>query len=397
MRHHYTEGQGVTEENGEREIQQEDGQGGREERHEERQGESMGLEAKEGTVTPDKGPAPVDLNKQQNSMGYLQGKGQKKALIIGINYLNIPHHTLPGAINDAKRVKHWLTSNFTDFDDSNTVILSDDQTDDLGRLPDRANLIAAMNWLVQDAQPNDSLFFHFSGHGVKMMDKDSDEGDGFDEAILPMDYRECGAITDDEMFQILVQPLKKGVQLTAIFDCCYSGSALDLPFTYTLDAHSSLVEVDNGIAAAAAILKSGLLYLKGNDEAALIHLKQSILHLVQYILKRRKPSRSSKGTVILLSSSNDKQVSADVNVTSHVTMDGPTGAASWAFLQVLSKKTLPHTSSDSIVTPQTSRIFPQQIYFTELLLEMRLLLKDLNQTPQLSSSYRMRLASEFCL
>lgn len=63
--------------------------------------------------------------------------------------------------------------------------------------------IRAMEWLVRDAQPNDSLFFHCkpairsprlthkplslildSGHGGQTKDLDGDEEDGFDEGIL---------------------------------------------------------------------------------------------------------------------------------------------------------------------------------------------------------------------
>ena len=58
-----------------------------------------------------------------------------------------------------------------------------------------------MQWLVMDARPNDSLFFHCmfgylkldrqaftscvdSGHGGQTKDTDGDEGDGFDEGSL---------------------------------------------------------------------------------------------------------------------------------------------------------------------------------------------------------------------
>jgi hypothetical protein len=58
----------------------------------------------------------------------------------------------------------------------------------------------AMNWLVMDARPHDSLFFHCmfdylnldqqaftsrvdSGHGGQTPDLDGDEEDGFDEGI----------------------------------------------------------------------------------------------------------------------------------------------------------------------------------------------------------------------
>jgi hypothetical protein len=42
------------------------------------------------------------------------------------------------------------------------VILTDDQKNPLS-IPTKANILRAMHWLVKDAQPNDSLFLHFSG------------------------------------------------------------------------------------------------------------------------------------------------------------------------------------------------------------------------------------------
>lgn len=43
-----------------------------------------------------------------------------------------------------------------------------------------------MSWLVQGAQPNDALFFHYSGHGGQAKDLDGDEDDGYDETIYPV-------------------------------------------------------------------------------------------------------------------------------------------------------------------------------------------------------------------
>ena len=49
-----------------------------------------------------------------------------------------------------------------------------------------------MHWLVRGAQPNDSLFFHYSGHGSQTYDSDGDEVDGNDETICPVDYNSAG-------------------------------------------------------------------------------------------------------------------------------------------------------------------------------------------------------------
>jgi hypothetical protein len=51
--------------------------------------------------------------------------------------------------------------------------------------------------------------------------------------IYPVDFRQVGHIVDDEMHRIMVTPLSPGVRLTAIFDSCHSGTALDLPYIYS--------------------------------------------------------------------------------------------------------------------------------------------------------------------
>lgn len=87
-----------------------------------------------------------------------------------------------------------------------------------------------MQWLVRDAQPNDSLWFHYSGHGGQTkvslsvnvaicrlnlcQDLDGDEDDGYDETIYPVDHETAGMIVDDEMHDIMVRLLPIGCRLT---------------------------------------------------------------------------------------------------------------------------------------------------------------------------------------
>lgn len=42
------------------------------------------------------------------------------------------------------------------------AILTDDQQNPMSQ-PTKQNILRAMHWLVKDARPNDSLFFHYSG------------------------------------------------------------------------------------------------------------------------------------------------------------------------------------------------------------------------------------------
>jgi hypothetical protein len=100
-------------------------------------------------------------------------------------------------------------------------------------MPTRANIEAALAWLVADARPGDVFFFHFSGHGAQKPDPKGYEEDGMNETILPVDFREAGMITDDRLSELIVRPLPDGAKLTAVMDCCHSGTGMDLPFVWS--------------------------------------------------------------------------------------------------------------------------------------------------------------------
>ena len=73
----------------------------------------------------------------------------------------------------------------------------------------------------------------FSGHGTCTADLNGDETDGRDEVILPIDavsIQTC--ILDDELNKIIRNTLKPGAKLIALFDSCFSGTVLDLRYTY---------------------------------------------------------------------------------------------------------------------------------------------------------------------
>uniref|UniRef100_A0A6T1ZE55 Peptidase C14 caspase domain-containing protein n=1 Tax=Eutreptiella gymnastica TaxID=73025 RepID=A0A6T1ZE55_9EUGL len=157
-----------------------------------------------------------------------EGDGQKKALIVGINYVG-QQGELRGCINDAKSMKNFLEERgFSDF-----RILTDDDEGFGDDVPTGENIIRGFNWLVEGASAGDSLFFHYSGHGGSVRDDDGNEKDGKDETIIPVDYRECGQIRDDTIMKSLVMPLPDDCQLTSIMDCCHSGTVFDLPYLFT--------------------------------------------------------------------------------------------------------------------------------------------------------------------
>ncbi|KAI9428702.1 caspase domain-containing protein [Lactarius indigo] len=169
--------------------------------------------------------------------------GQKKALLVGIDYSahRDCRFRLNGAVSDAHEMARFLRR-YSGFERNNIRILTDDRYDQHWNLPTEANIRAAMSWLVEGAQPGDSLFFYFSGHATQVKDTNGDEPDGYDECMCAMDYTgngqfqisptTPGIIVDDDMHDIMVKPLPPGCRLTAILDCCHSGTLLDLPFIY---------------------------------------------------------------------------------------------------------------------------------------------------------------------
>lgn len=91
---------------------------------------------------------------------YSQCTGKRKALLIGINYFGTSTE-LKGCINDVNNVSSFLTQRYH-YRREDMVILTDNQANPVQQ-PTKANILRAMQWLVKDAQPNDSLFLHYSG------------------------------------------------------------------------------------------------------------------------------------------------------------------------------------------------------------------------------------------
>jgi len=242
------------------------------------------------------------------------------------------------------------------------VILTDDQQNPMSQ-PTKQNILRAMHWLVKDARPNDSLFFHYSGHGGQTKDLDGDEPDGYDEVIYPVDFRQVGHITDDEMHRIMVRPLQAGVRLTAIFDSCHSGTALDLPYIYStqgvLKEPDLAKEAGRGLLGVIQSYRGG--DLGGVMKNAYGFFKQATGGEDAY--NRAMATKTSAADVIMLSGSKDDQTSADATIAQQ-----STGAMSWAFITALKKR-------------------PQQSY-VQLLNSIRDELEPrYSQKPQLSCSH----------
>ena len=175
----------------------------------------------------------INLNEERFNVWNPNRNGRSKALLIGINYPG-QNGELSGCVNDVAMMVRYLTEQGYQTDPSRMRILVDEG--DFGHgMPNGAEIMQGFQWLVEDAQPGDSLFVHYSGHGGQIPDDDGDEEDGKDECLIPHDYKSSGMLRDDDVFKMLVAPLPKDCRLTCVFDCCHSGTILDLPYMFTAD------------------------------------------------------------------------------------------------------------------------------------------------------------------
>src|SRR5690606_15183737 len=70
---------------------------------------------------------------------------------------------------------------------------------------------------------------------------------------------------------MLVHSLPEGCRLTAIFDCCHSGSVMDLCYTYSVDEDLHVEVRDNTEAMIQHGVKAGMALFRKNKEVR-IHL-----------------------------------------------------------------------------------------------------------------------------
>jgi uncharacterized caspase-like protein len=212
-----------------------------------------------------------------------------RAVFIGINYKKCPSNRLAGCANDVKNMMSRVCER-----DFKTIILSDDINQNNVKWPSRKNIIDALAWVTKDMKAGDEAFVHYSGHGGLTLDLSGDELSGKDSCLFPIsDDSIIECITDDELRKLLVDRVPQGAKCTVVFDCCHSGSCLDLRYGY------------KPLSETQIIISENPRYAKG------------------------------KGLVVFISGCDDTQTAADTVDSKNV----PTGALSNALLEVLKKET----------------------------------------------------------
>jgi hypothetical protein len=203
-----------------------------------------------------------------------------KALIIGINYFNTTSE-LYGCINDANHLQTYFINKYN-FNTNNLCLL----TDITIVKPTKQNILKKYKDLLINAKSGEKLFFTYSGHGSFRTDLNNDENDGKDELLITIDKQ---SISDDELKTIIDENLPEDVTLFVIFDCCHSGTLMDLKYNY----------------------------LSGNEDLVI-----------------NEKISETKSNVFLISGCFDAQTSADAYIDNKFQ-----GALTWSFLKTINENT----------------------------------------------------------
>jgi len=153
------------------------------------------------------------------------------SLIIGCNYTKSKYE-LQGCEEDALNIREFITRRgYSDDWENEIITLTDKKIEGVNHIvPTFENITTQIekmvNWAIEQSDPVD-LFFHYSGHGSQILDKNKDEKDLKDECLVSKDLK---LITDDYLKEQFSK-LPPTARMLCLIDACHSGSSLDLDFS----------------------------------------------------------------------------------------------------------------------------------------------------------------------
>ena len=176
--------------------------------------------------------------------------GSYKALLVGLDYKGTSYE-LTGCINDVQYMAEYLVSQNISAD--KMYIL----TDNTDVKPTKTNIINYFTKLLTDAKSGDQLVFFYSGHGSTIVNTSlNKDTEPLDDVLVTID---SNYIIDDDLNEIIQKNLKPNVKLFVLFDCCHSGTMLDLRYNFPVDDTKPGIIIDN----SSENTKSNVFYISG--------------------------------------------------------------------------------------------------------------------------------------
>ena len=173
-------------------------------------------------------------NNTDDSISIFTPNGRKRALCIGIDYVESNRYRLNGCVNDANAITLLLKEKLY-FTEEN-IVLMQDNAKDVNLVPTSKNILYQFDDLVSWANnvietgEECELWLSYSGHGTYLPDGNFDEFDGKDECLVPIDSENdyTKLIKDDILKERFIDRLHPHVKVFIIVDACHSGTMFDI-------------------------------------------------------------------------------------------------------------------------------------------------------------------------
>jgi hypothetical protein len=162
------------------------------------------------------------------------------ALLIGVDFYfpnRLPdggsYGHLSGCVRDISYVEAFLKSRLDLPDDHITKLTATNSgqgkpTEPETDWPTYANMVTAFRQVIDQTQPGDRVYVHYSGHGGRTTTAYPElKSDGRDEGLVPTDIGAASAryLRDVEIHHLLQEMVEKELILTVVLDSCHSGGA----------------------------------------------------------------------------------------------------------------------------------------------------------------------------
>ena len=162
-----------------------------------------------------------------------------KGILFGLNYITDTQCALSGCVNDVVNMAKYLVDVVKMPCD---VYTEPEKADALTR----NGIIRILNnaSFATHTEKLDLLYIHYSGHGTFIKDISGDETDCQDECIVPLDFRTNGYIVDD-VIQKIFQSFNPKTKVVCVFDCCHSGTLLDVKYSWPITSQRMFPVIEN--------------------------------------------------------------------------------------------------------------------------------------------------------
>ncbi|KAK6526094.1 hypothetical protein TWF281_011132 [Arthrobotrys megalospora] len=169
-------------------------------------------------------------------------KPETWALLIGVNHYlpgakrRVKYNDLSGCVKDVKSIKSYLEkTNVRHITTLTSTKGPEGPEEEESQLPKHPNVTRELERIINDSNPGDLVYIHYSGHGIRRdamgidPDEEQNEGDSIAGTALALaDVMTGGAYLTGYQLGIYIKRMviEKQLRVTVVLDSCFSGRGL---------------------------------------------------------------------------------------------------------------------------------------------------------------------------